>query len=68
MDNGVDFEVDTLAKLGLERVTTHKDTGGSGIGFMTTFETLKNLMSALSSPRTKQKHLSQNPSHSALTV
>lgn len=41
MDNGVDFEVDTLAKLGLERVTTHKDTGGSGIGFMTTFETLK---------------------------
>ena len=41
MDNGVDFEVDTLAKLGLERVTTHKDTGGKGIGFMTTFETLK---------------------------
>lgn len=40
-DNGVDFEVDTLAKLGLERVTTHKDIGGSGIGFMTTFETLK---------------------------
>ena len=40
-DNGVDFEVDTLAKLGLERVTTHKDAGGSGIGFMTTFETLK---------------------------
>lgn len=40
-DNGVNFEVDTLAKLGLERVTTHKDAGGSGIGFMTTFETLK---------------------------
>lgn len=40
-DNGVDFEVDTLAKLGLERVTTHKDSGGSGIGFMTTFETIK---------------------------
>ncbi|MCI6653567.1 MAG: hypothetical protein MSH11_09215 [Ruminococcus sp.] len=40
-DNGVEFEVDTLAKLGLERITTHKDTGGSGIGFMTTFETLK---------------------------
>ena len=39
-DNGVDFDVDTLAKLGLERVTTHKATGGSGIGFMTTFETL----------------------------
>ncbi len=40
-DNGVDFDVDTLSKLGLERVTTHKDTGGSGIGFMTTFETLE---------------------------
>lgn len=40
-DNGVEFEVDTLAKLGLERVTTHKNTGGNGIGFMTTFETLK---------------------------
>lgn len=40
-DNGVEFEVDTLAKLGLERITTHKDTGGNGIGFMTTFETLK---------------------------
>ena len=39
-DNGVDFDIDTLSKLGLERVTTHKNTGGSGIGFMTTFETL----------------------------
>lgn len=39
-DNGVDFEPDTLAKLGIERVTTHADDGGSGIGFMTTFETL----------------------------
>lgn len=40
-DNGVDFDIDTLSKLGLERITTHKDNGGSGIGFMTTFETLK---------------------------
>lgn len=39
-DNGIDFDIDTLSRLGLERVTTHKDTGGSGIGFMTTFETL----------------------------
>ena len=39
-DSGVDFEIDTLAKLGKERVTTHADNGGSGIGFMTTFETL----------------------------
>ena len=40
-DNGIEFNIDTLSKLGLERVTTHSDTGGSGIGFMTTFETLK---------------------------
>lgn len=46
-DNGVDFDVDTLSKLGLERVTTHADTGGSGIGFMTTFETLKKAYASL---------------------
>ena len=40
-DSGVDFEIDTLAKLGKERVTTHADNGGSGIGFMTTFETIR---------------------------
>ena len=39
-DNGVDFDINTLSKLGTERVTTHKENGGSGIGFMTTFETL----------------------------
>ena len=39
-DNGVDFDINTLSKLGIERVTTHKENGGSGIGFMTTFETL----------------------------
>lgn len=39
-DTGVEFSVDTLLKLGEERITTHKDTGGSGIGFMTTFENL----------------------------
>lgn len=40
-DTGIDFEIDTLIKLGREQVTTHKDDGGSGIGFMTTFETMK---------------------------
>jgi len=40
-DTGIDFEIDTLLKLGVEQVTTHKDNGGSGIGFMTTFETMK---------------------------
>lgn len=40
-DNGVPFAAETLARLGRERVTTHADSGGSGIGFMTTFETLR---------------------------
>ena len=40
-DSGIQFEIDTLMVLGKERVTTHADTGGSGIGFMTTFETIK---------------------------
>lgn len=40
-DTGVEFEIETLIKLGVEPVTTHKDEGGTGIGFITTFETLK---------------------------
>ena len=46
-DNGVDFTPDTLAKLGKERVTTHAEEGGSGIGFMTTFETLEKTKGSL---------------------
>ena len=46
-DSGVDFEIDTLAKLGKERGTTHADNGGSGIGFMTTFETIRKSYASL---------------------
>lgn len=46
-DSGVDFEIDTLSMLGKERVTTHADNGGSGIGFMTTFETLRKSYASL---------------------
>lgn len=46
-DTGIEFEIDTLLKLGLEQTTTHKDSGGSGIGFMTTFETLKETKASL---------------------
>lgn len=46
-DTGIEFEIDTLLKLGLERITTHKSTGGSGIGFMTTFETLAKAKASL---------------------
>ena len=46
-DSGIEFEIETLKKLGLERATTHKETGGSGIGFMTTFKTLKECKASL---------------------
>ena len=46
-DSGIAFEPETLAKLGKERVTTHADNGGSGIGFMTTFETLRKAHASL---------------------
>lgn len=54
-DNGVDFDSDTLSKLGKERVTTHSDEGGSGIGFMTTFETLAKTKSSLTITEHKNK-------------
>ncbi len=33
-DTGIPFEAESLSKFGLEERTTHKDTGGSGIGLM----------------------------------
>lgn len=54
-DNGVDFEPDTLAKLGREQVTTHAADGGSGIGFMTTFETLQKTKGSLIITEYEQK-------------
>ena len=41
LDNGIPFEIDTLLNLGLVPSSTHLNEGGSGIGFITTFETLK---------------------------
>lgn len=46
-DTGVDFEIGTLVKLGLERVTTNANRGGTGIGFMTTFETMNETKASL---------------------
>jgi signal transduction histidine kinase len=37
-DNGIAFERETLRLLGERRITTHADSGGSGIGFMTIFD------------------------------
>jgi len=41
LDGGIPFEIDTLIRLGTGRVTTHANTGGSGIGFETTFKTMQ---------------------------
>lgn len=37
-DSGADFDAGVIANLGKRRHTTHKNTGGSGIGLMTTYE------------------------------
>ena len=41
LDSGIPFEIDTLLNLGLSPASTHLDEGGTGIGFITTFETIK---------------------------
>jgi len=46
-DSGIPFGVDTLARLGIGRVTTHADSGGSGIGFETTFEIMRECNASL---------------------
>ncbi len=46
-DMGVDFNINTLNKLGLEPVTTNSERGGTGTGFMTTFETLDTTKASL---------------------
>ena len=33
-DNGIPFEIDSLINMGITEMTTHADTGGSGIGLM----------------------------------
>ena len=39
-DSGIEFEIDTLLNLGKRPSTTHADSGGTGMGFMNTFDTL----------------------------
>ena len=40
-DSGIEFEIETLLNLGEKPSTTHKESGGTGMGFMNTFDTLK---------------------------
>ena len=46
-DSGIEFETATLAKLGKEPATTHKDSGGTGMGFMNIFDTLNKYKASL---------------------
>ena len=40
-DSGIEFEEETLKTLGTKPSTTHADNGGTGMGFMNIFDTLK---------------------------
>ena len=40
-DSAPPFEAEILTSLGIEKATTHANTGGSGIGYLTIFEILK---------------------------
>ena len=39
-DSGIEFEIKTLINLGQKPSTTHAESGGTGMGFMNTFDTL----------------------------
>lgn len=46
-DSGIEFESDTLSNLGKMPITTHADNGGTGFGFINTFDTLKKYNASL---------------------
>ena len=46
-DSGIEFEPNTLSILGKKPITTHADNGGTGFGFMNTFDTLKKYKASL---------------------
>jgi len=46
-DSGIEFEPDTLSNLGKMPITTHADNGGTGFGFMNTFDTLRKYNASL---------------------
>ncbi len=46
-DSGIEFDKDTLLDLGTKPLTTHEEDGGTGLGFMNTFDTLKQTNASL---------------------
>ena len=46
-DSGIEFEIDTLINLGIKPSSTHEKDGGTGMGLMNTFDTLKKYKASL---------------------
>ena len=46
-DSGIEFEIETLNNLGIKPSTTHANDGGTGMGFMNIFDTLKKYRASL---------------------
>lgn len=46
-DTGIEFEKETLENLGKKPSTTHAEEGGTGIGFMNTFDTINKYKASL---------------------
>lgn len=46
-DSGIEFEIETLSNLGKIPSTTHANDGGTGMGFMNTFDTLRKYEASL---------------------
>lgn len=46
-DSGIEFEISTLANLGKKPSTTHAENGGTGMGFMNTFDTLRQYQASM---------------------
>lgn len=46
-DSGTSFEMNVLSQLGLEKISTHLDEGGSGIGLLSTYELSKKYNASL---------------------
>ncbi|MDD3393002.1 MAG: hypothetical protein PHE54_05640 [Bacilli bacterium] len=46
-DSGIAFDINVLINIGYVPITSHSDIGGTGYGFMTTFDTIKKLKASL---------------------
>jgi signal transduction histidine kinase len=46
-DSGIPFEPETLMALGVKKSTTHADSGGKGIGYLTIFKILRGCKASL---------------------